>query len=92
MTKISELHQNWLKSPGYKKFFDSTDGEFALARQLIEARIKRGMSQSELAVKMGTSQSTIVRLESGKTLPSMRTLCKFAKATNSELQIKFKLS
>jgi len=92
MTKISELHQNWLKSPGYKKFFDSTDGEFALARQLIEARIKQGMSQSELAVKMGTSQSTIVRLESGKTLPSMLTLCKFAKATNSELQIKFKLS
>ena len=92
MTKISELHQNWLKSPAYQEVFESTQAEFALARQLIEARTKRGMSQSELAGKMGTSQSTIARLESGKTLPSIRTLCKFAKATDSELQIKFKLS
>lgn len=92
MSKISELHQSWLKSPGYKESFDSTQTEFELARQLIETRIKRGLSQSELALKMGTSQSSIARLESGKSMPSMRTLSKFAKATNSELQIKFKLS
>lgn len=92
MTKISELHQNWLKSPGYKEVFDSTQAEFALARQLIEARFKRGMSQIELAVKMGNSQSTIARFESSKTLLTMRTLSKFTKATDSELQIKFKLS
>jgi transcriptional regulator with XRE-family HTH domain len=39
---------------------------------------------------MGTSQSTIARLESGASMPSMRTLAKFALATNSQLQIFFK--
>ncbi len=91
MSKISELHQAWLKSPGYKESFDSTQTEFELARQLIETRIKRDLSQSELALKMGTSQSSIARLESGKSMPSMRTLSKFAKATNAQLLIKFKL-
>lgn len=91
MSKISELHQQWLKTPGYQEAFDATRPEFELARQLIETRIKRGLSQSELALKMGTSQSTIARLESGQSMPSLRTLNKFAQATNSELQINFKI-
>ena len=91
MSKISELHQQWLKTPGYQKAFDNSGPEFELARQLIETRIKRGLSQSDLALKMGTSQSTVARLESGQSMPSLRTLSKFAHATNSELQIKFKL-
>jgi len=55
-------------------------------------RIKSGLSQKELADKMGTSQSSIVRLESGTSMPSMTTLNKFAEATNCQLQIQFKPS
>jgi len=90
MSKISALHQRWLKSPSYEAAFDESRIEFELARQLIEARVKSGLSQGELAVKMGTSQSTIARLESGSSMPSIRTLTKFAQATNSQLQIMFK--
>ena len=91
MSKVTTtLHSRWLKTPGYKEAFDASQAEFELARQLIETRIKSGLSQGELASKMGTSQSTIARLESGTSMPSMRTLTKFAQATNSQLQILFK--
>ena len=90
MTKISTLHKKWSKEPTYKAAYDSLKAEFRLAEQLIEARINSGLSQEELAKKMGTSQSTIARLESGASMPSMRTLSKFAKATNCEMQIQFK--
>jgi transcriptional regulator with XRE-family HTH domain len=90
MSKITALHQRWLKTPGYEAAFDESLVEFELARQLIETRVKSGLSQGELAAKMGTSQSTIARLESGASMPSMRTLTKFAQATNSQLQILFK--
>ena len=90
MTQITTLHKRWLKTPGYKEAFDESRIEFELARHLIQARIKCGLSQEELAAQMGTSQSTIARLESGTSMPSMRTLKKFAEATNSQLQIVFK--
>ena len=90
MTKLSALHKRWSKEADYKKAFDAYSAEFELAHQLIETRIKSGLSQEELAQKMGTSQSSIARLESGASLPSIRTLMKFAEATDSEFQISFK--
>jgi len=90
MTKISTLHKRWLKEPAYKKAYEESEIEFEVAKEIIEARMKSGLSQEELAVLMETSQSAIARLESGTSLPSMRTLARLAKATNSEIQIHFK--
>ncbi|QWD59360.1 helix-turn-helix transcriptional regulator [Polynucleobacter sp. MWH-UH35A] len=90
MTKISTLHKRWLKEPTYKKAYEESQIEFEIAKEIIEARTKSGLSQEELAALMDTSQSAIARLESGACLPSMRTLAKFAKATNSQIQIHFK--
>jgi transcriptional regulator with XRE-family HTH domain len=92
MTKLSTLHKRWLKTPGYKEAYEESRLEFELAKELIEARVKSGLSQEELATRMNTSQSAIARLESGSSLPSMRSLAKFAEATNSEIQIHFKPS
>ncbi len=90
MTKISKLHKRWSKDPEYRDAYGSMQAEFELARQLINTRLKSGLSQGQLAEKMGTSQSTIARLESGSSLPSIRTLLKFAEATNSEFRISFR--
>jgi len=46
------------------------------------------LSQAELAARMGTSQSAIARLESGRTLPSAKTLLRFAKATKSKVELR----
>ena len=90
MTKISTLHKRWLKEPAYKKAYEESEIEFEIAKEIIEARMKCGLSQEELAVLMETSKSAIARLKSGTSLPSMRTLARLAKATNSEIQIHFK--
>ena len=90
MTKLATLHKRWAKEPEYRDAYDRLTGEFRLAGQLIEARIRSGLSQQELAEMMGTSQSAIARLESGNVTPSMRTLKRFAEATNCEIQINFR--
>ena len=68
---------------------DALEEELALASLLIEARTRANLKQAELASKMGTSQSTIARLESGKAAPSLSTLRRLAKATGTRLEISF---
>ncbi|WP_353824211.1 helix-turn-helix transcriptional regulator [Mesorhizobium sp.] len=63
--------------------------EFAIAEALIKARGEADMTQEEVAAAMGTTQAVIARLESGRNMPSTRTLQRFAKATGSKLRISF---
>lgn len=89
MTKMKDLHAEWMKDEEYRQEFDALETEFALARAMIEARSKAGLTQEELAKRMDTSQSAIARLETGRSLPSGRTLERFAKATGTSLRISF---
>ena len=86
-TPVSKLKKRWMKEPGFKEGYDALEEEFTLASMLIEARAKANLSQAELAEKMGTSQSTIARLESGAAKPSLSTLERFAKATGMRLRV-----
>lgn len=78
-----------LKNSKFKAEYDKLQPEFALIRAVIEARIKRGVTQKELAQKIGTKQSVISRLESGRANPSVAFLKKLAQALNSHLEIRF---
>lgn len=89
MTKMKDLHAKWMKDAEYRQEYDALEAEFALSQALIEARMRAGLTQEELAERMDTSQSAIARLEAGRTLPSGRTLERFAKATNTNLRINF---
>jgi len=89
MTIVKDLHAEWMKDPEYRREFDALETEFAVARAMIEARARAGLTQEELARRMETSQSAIARLESGRSLPSARTLERFAKATGTHLRIVF---
>jgi DNA-binding XRE family transcriptional regulator len=88
MTDLAELKARLLEDPDTRAEYEALEPEFAIARELIAARTRAGLSQAELAERMGTSQSTIARLESGSTLPSMRTLTRYAKATGSRAVVK----
>ena len=89
MTKIKDLHRRWSRDGEYKAAYDGLDEEFRLARALIEARTAAGLSQSQLAKRMKTSQSYIARLEGGKVRPSTDALERFAQATRTRLRIIF---
>jgi transcriptional regulator with XRE-family HTH domain len=66
--------------------------EFEIATELLRARLRSGLSQARLAARMGTSQSTIARLESGHTLPSIKTLLRYAEATGSRFHVRLSAS
>ena len=89
MKKISSLHKNWMKEPAYRKEYEGLEEEFAFASAMITARTRSGLTQEQLAQRMKTTQSTIARLESGRTVPSGRTLQRFAEATGSRLKVVF---
>ena len=56
---------------------------------MIKARGDADMTQEPVADAMGTTQAVIARLESGRVLPSARTLQRFARATHTRLRITF---
>jgi ribosome-binding protein aMBF1 (putative translation factor) len=89
MTRIDDLHGKWSKDPAYREAYDALEEEFQLAETLIAARTRAGLSQTQLAAKMHTSQSYVARLESGKVHPSTEALERFAKATGTRLKISF---
>jgi ribosome-binding protein aMBF1 (putative translation factor) len=89
MARISEMHKKWMKEARYRKAYDALREEFALAKVVIDARNRAGLTQAELARKMGTTQPVVARIEGGRTRPSMRTLERLARATGSRLLIRF---
>ena len=89
MSKVRDLHQEWMKEPEYRQEYEALEEEFRLADAIIGARVKAGLTQDELASRMDTTQSAIARLESGRALPSGRTLKRLADATGTRLRISF---
>lgn len=87
MSRIDELHTGWLKDPAYRKEYDALEGEFAVA--LIRARADAGLTQEQLAERMGTKHEVVARWEGGRVMPSTHTLARLAKATRTTLRISF---
>ncbi|MBL4681648.1 MAG: helix-turn-helix transcriptional regulator [Pseudomonadales bacterium] len=91
--KHNELRAKVLSNTKVQAAYDEMVPEFALLRQMLKARQKAGLSQAEVAERMGTKAPAITRLESslgnGKHSPSLATLQKYASAVGCELQVKF---
>ncbi|MEK7118983.1 MAG: helix-turn-helix transcriptional regulator [Patescibacteria group bacterium] len=78
-----------LKNPKIKAEYDKLQPEFALIQAMIDARVQKRVTQEELARKIGTKQSVISRLETGRGNPSVAFLKKLAAALNTRLEIRF---
>lgn len=78
-----------MKEPKYRKAYKALEDEFAVAKAVIAARNRAGLTQMELARKMGTTQPVVARMEGGRIQPSLRTLQRLAQATGSKLTIRF---
>ncbi|MBA4210826.1 MAG: transcriptional regulator [Parvibaculum sp.] len=87
MTKLSELKKRWIKDPEFRTAYEEADVEYRVVEALIEARSRAHLSQTELAKRIGTTQSAIARLESGQVSPTITTLKRYAAATGSRLVI-----
>lgn len=74
-----------LKDPKFKKAWEDSEVEYQLAIRLIEARLKKKMSQRDLAKKIKTSQAAISRVEAMNANPSLSFLKRIAIALDSKL-------
>lgn len=65
MYDYDEMLKKELENPEFRKEYEALEEEFEVAKQVIKLRLKKGMTQKELAERVHTSQSCIARLESG---------------------------
>ena len=86
---VEEVAKKWMKDPEFVAAYNALEDEFAVASALLKARGEADMTQEQVAQAMGTTQAVVARLESGRTMPSTRTLERFAKATHTRLRISF---
>ena len=89
MKNFNEFKKELLQNKETAREYERLKPRYRLISELISARIKKGMTQKELAEKMGTKQSAIARLESGNVNPSIGFLEKMATVMGYKLTVNF---
>ena len=84
-----EFVEDQMKDPEFRAEYEALEPEFALVRQLLELRLKAGLSQRELADKAGMPQSTIARMESGHPV-KLTTFLRIVSAMNAKVKLVLK--
>ena len=94
MMTHKELVRKMLKQPEVKAEYDAQAEEFALLNELLKARRLAGLTQAEVAARMGTKTPAVARLEAGggsrQHSPSLTTLRKYAEAVGCRLEIRLR--
>ncbi len=89
-TSFNDYLTQELKNPEAKRLFDEYGRQLEISYQILQLRKKRGLSQSDLAKKIGTNQSNVARIESGQQNCTIKLLDRIAYALNAELQVSLK--
>jgi len=90
MLTHKELKARALGRADVKTEYDQLDEEFRFLDEFLKARAAAGVTQAEVAERIGTTQSAVARLESGrgKHSPSIATLEKYAHALGCRLELR----
>ena len=88
MKTLQNIKRTLLAVPEVRTEYDVLGDEFAIAREMIAARARAGLSQAEVAQRMGTTQSVVARLESGRRPPSLRTVQRYAQALGARAVVR----
>lgn len=88
-TSLKQFKTRALARPGVRKAYDALEHEFAFLDEVLKARASSGLTQAQLAERIGTTQSAIARLESGTAKPSVATLQRYADALGYRVEIRF---
>ena len=91
MGSHDEFVAKLLSDPEVKAEYDAMEDEFALFDEFLKARRHAGLTQAEVAVRMGTKPPAVARIEAGggskKHSPSIATLRRYAAAVGCKLKI-----
>lgn len=90
MLTHKQLRAKALGNVDVKAEFDQMADEFTLLDEFLKARAAQGLTQAQVAEKIGTTQSAVARMESGsgKHSPSLTTLSKYAAALDCKLEVR----
>ena len=92
MLSHEEMVLKMLEDPGVKAEYDAFEPEFELLDELLNARNEAGLTQEDVAKRMGTSRPAVARIEAGggskRHSPSIATLRKYAEAVGCKLHVK----
>ena len=90
MLTHKQLRAKALGRAEVKAQFVELGEEYALLDEFLKARAEQGLTQAQVAEKIGTTQSAVARMESGrgKHSPSLETLSKYADALGCRLEVK----
>lgn len=91
VSALKKFRARALARPDVREAYDAMSAEFAFLDEVLKARAEAGLTQAQVAERVGTTQSAIARLESGtlKHSPSLATLQKYAKALGYRVEVKF---
>lgn len=87
MEDYKKFKKKLLKDKGIRQAYEKLKPGFDLIQIIIEKRTKQGLTQKDLARKVGTKQSSIARFESGSYNPTISFLQKIADALGVQLKI-----
>ena len=87
MTKLKDLKARLMEDAEFREEYARVEEEYALIEALVRARTEAKLTQAELARRLGTTQSAVARLESGRVSPSFATLRRYAEATGTRLTV-----
>jgi DNA-binding XRE family transcriptional regulator len=85
---VDEFFDKRMKNPGFRRAYGELEPEFAIIKQIIELRIKRQMTQAQLAKKIGTRQPSIARLEARGKTTDLNYLQRVAKALDARVEVR----
>ena len=90
MLTHKQLRTKALANAGVKAKYEELADEFSLLDEFLKARAAQGLTQAQVAEKIGTTQSAVARMESGsgKHSPSLATLTKYADALGCKLEVR----
>lgn len=87
MKTLKQFKKDALKKEGVKKAYDSLQPELEIIRALALSRTKKGVSQRQLAAKIGITQSALARFESGQINPTLSFLRKVVDGLGLRLSV-----
>ncbi len=94
MMTHKEFVKKMLQQPDVKDAYDAAAEEFALLDELLKARQRAGLTQAQVAARMGTKTPAVARLEAGGGTkghsPSIATLRKYAQAVGCRVEIRLR--
>jgi DNA-binding XRE family transcriptional regulator len=88
---VEATKRRWMRDPKFRAAYDAMEDEYAALGELLAARKRAGMTQADVAERMGIAQASVARLESSagsrKHAPSIATLRRYADAVGCDLRI-----